>query len=214
MDMKAYKIKIILRNSDPLIWRRVIVPSEITFKRLHDVIQFTMGWKDYHLYDFNIKEENLRITCDEEAIAEYDYYSKIKLTKANDPHGYIAKLLEIKPKLSDKVKIDKYLINNKNIEYIYDFGDYWKHDVVLEEVVEDYKYGYPICLEGVGACPPEDIGGVLGYEEFLHIFNDKNHPEHEELRQWAKNNYYKENFDVDDLNIFMSNTLQLKKIKN
>jgi hypothetical protein len=136
--MKAYQIKIILVDSEPLIWRRVMVPADITFKRLHDVIQFSMGWKDYHLYDFNIKEENLRITCDEEVIAEYEFYSKMQLTKENDPHGFIANILKIKPKLSSKVKIDKYLAKGNSIEYIYDFGDYWGHDIILEEVVENY----------------------------------------------------------------------------
>ena len=203
--MKAYKIKIELRNSNPLIWRKVIVPSEITFRRLHDVIQFVMGWKNYHLYDFNIKEENLRVTGDEEAIAEYHFYSKIKLTKANDPHGYITKLLEIKPELSDKVKIDKYIAQYYSIEYIYDFGDYWKHDIFLEQIVEDYEYNYPICLDGVGACPPEDIGGILEYEEFLEIIKNKQHPEHKEVKEWANNNNYKETFDINDVNILIAN---------
>lgn len=202
--MKAYRIKITLRNSNPLIWRRVIVPAEITFKRLHDVIQVSMGWRNVHLYDFNIKEEKLRVTCDEEAIAEYDFYSKIKLTKANDPHGYIAKLLEIKPKLSDKIKIDRYLTDYKAVEYIYDFGDYWKHDIFLEEIVEDYEYAYPICLDGEGACPPEDVGGILEYEEFLDVINDKKHPEYKKLKEWA-NNYYKDTFDINEVNILMAN---------
>jgi hypothetical protein len=206
--MKAYRIKITLRNSNPLIWRRIIVPAEITFKRLHDVIQVAMGWRNYHLYDFNIKEENLRVTCDEEAIAEYDFYSKIKLTKANDPQGYIAKLLEIKPKLSDKIKIDRYLTDYKAVEYIYDFGDYWKHSILLEEIVEDYEYAYPICLDGEGACPPEDVGGILEYEEFLDIMKDEKHPEHKKLKEWASNNYYKETFDINDINHRMANELK------
>lgn len=206
--MKAYRIKITLRHSNPLIWRRVIVPSEITFKKLHDIIQVTMGWRNCHLYDFNIKEEKLRVTCDEEAIDEYDFYSKIKLTKANDPHGYIAKLLEIKPKLSDKIKIDKYLTDYKAIEYIYDFGDYWKHDIFLEEIIEDYEYDYPICSDGAGACPPEDVGGILEYEEFLDVINDKKHPEYKKLKEWASNNYYKETFDINDINDLIANELK------
>ncbi|NLL30844.1 MAG: plasmid pRiA4b ORF-3 family protein, partial [Clostridiales bacterium] len=160
--MKAYKIKIELTGSKPLIWRRVLVPEEITFERLHDVIQFAMGWGNDHLYDFNLKEEKLRITSDEEVIKEFEYYSKLKLTEKNDPNGYIRKRLEIKPKLSSKVKIDKYLIKEKNIEYVYDFGDYWKHNITLEEIIEDYEYAYPMCIEGEGACPPEDVGGIYG----------------------------------------------------
>lgn len=214
MYMKAYKIKITLKNSNPLVWRVVIVPAGITFKRLHDVIQFSMGWRNYHLYDFNIKEENLRITGDEEAITEYNFYSKIKLTEANDPYGYVRKMLEIKPKLSSEVEIDKYLTQYSNIEYIYDFGDYWKHNIISEEIVKDYEYDHPICIDGEGACPPEDVGGIIGYEEFLEIMRDKRHPEYKKIKEWASNNYYKETFDINDVNMFMSDILKLKRTKN
>jgi len=208
--MKAYKIKIELTGSKPLIWRRVLVPEEITFERLHDVIQFAMGWGNDHLYDFNLKEEKLRITSDEEVIKEFEYYSKLKLTEKNDPNGYIRKRLEIKPKLSSKVKIDKYLIKEKNIEYVYDFGDYWKHNITLEEIIEDYEYAYPMCIEGEGACPPEDVGGIYGYAEFLEIIKDEAHPQHEELKQWAEEVGYEE-FNMDETNYSMADLLKLKK---
>lgn len=208
--MKAYKIKIELTGSKPLIWRRVLVPEEITFERLHDVIQFAMGWGNDHLYDFNLKEEKLRITSDEEVVKEFEYYSKIKLTEKNDPNGYIRKRLEIKPKLSSKVKIDKYLIKEKNIEYVYDFGDYWKHNITLEEIIEDYEYAYPMCIEGEGACPPEDVGGIYGYAEFLEIIKDEAHPQHEELKQWAEEVGY-EDFNMEETNYFMADLLKLKK---
>lgn len=208
--MKAYKIKIELTGSKPLIWRRVLVPEEITFERLHDVIQFAMGWGNDHLYDFNLKEEKLRITSDEEVVKEFEYYSKIKLTEKNDPNGYIRKRLEIKPKLSSKVKIDKYLIKEKNIEYVYDFGDYWKHNITLEEIIEDYEYAYPMCIEGEGACPPEDVGGIYGYAEFLEIIKDEAHPQHEELKQWAEEVGYEE-FNMDETNYSMADLLKLKK---
>ncbi|WP_346873555.1 plasmid pRiA4b ORF-3 family protein [Clostridium sp. UBA5988] len=213
MLMKAYQIKITLIDSVPLIWRRVIVPAEITFKRLHDVIQFSMGWKDYHLYEFNIKEENLRITCDEEVVDEYEFYSKMRLTKENDLHGFIGNILKVKPKLSSKVKIDKLLTKVKSVEYIYDFGDYWRHDITLEDVVENYEYGHPICVDAKGACPPEDVGGIPGYAEFLEVMKDKNHPEHERLKEWADSQYYKDTFNIEHTNILMAGILKLKKVK-
>ena len=210
--MRAYRIKITLKESEPLIWRRVIVPAEITFKGLHDVIQLSMGWNDCYLYDFNIKEENLRITIDEEAIAEYELYSKKKLTKKNDPYGYISKMLEITPMLCSKVKIGKYLSEYKSIEYVYDFGDYWKHDISLEEVVEDYEYDYPICIGGEGACPPEDIGGVTGYLAFLEIINHNEHPEYERVKEWA-GEHYKYTFDIEGTSMLMEDSFKLKKDK-
>ncbi|WP_297422013.1 plasmid pRiA4b ORF-3 family protein [Clostridium sp.] len=211
--MKAYQIKITLEGSSPLIWRRVVVPAEITFKRLHDVIQFSMGWKDRHLYDFNLVEEKLRITGDEEAIAEYEFYSKMKLTRKNDPHGFIENVLKIRPKLSTKVKIDKYLSKDKSIQYIYDFGDYWKHDIVLEEIIDNYEYVYPTCVDGEGACPPEDVGGISGYMEFLKIMCNKNDPEYLILKEWVDSIHYKFTFNIENINEIMRHVLKLKRIK-
>lgn len=205
--VKAYIIKITLVESNPLIWRRVIVPAEITFKSLHEVIQFSMGWLNNRLYDFNVNEEKLRITCDEEAIFEYERYSKMKLTTKNDPYGFIAKMIEITPKLSTNVKIDNYLTKWKTIEYVYDFGDYWKHDITLEEVVDNYEYSYPICIEGEGACPPDDVGGISGYEQFLEVMNDKNHPKYDGLKAWAENQHYQYNFDIEKTNRYMADIL-------
>ncbi|MDR3593200.1 plasmid pRiA4b ORF-3 family protein [Clostridium sp.] len=210
--MNTYKIKIELKDSNPLVWRRVIVPAEITFNRLHDAIQYSMGWHNCHLYDFNIIQEKLRITCDEDAINEYEFYSKKKLNNKNDPHGFIANMLKIKPELSSKVKIDEYLTKWKNIEYVYDFGDYWKHNVILEEVIDDYEHMYPVCIEGDGACPPEDVGGILGYEEFLEIMKDKNHEEHETLKEWANNQNYRYTFDIENTNILMAHMLKLEEV--
>ena len=87
--MKAYQIKIELIDSQPLIWRRVIIPADVTFKRLHDTIQFSMDWWDRHLYEFELLEEKLKITNDEEAFNENKFYKKkykkSKPTKQEDP---------------------------------------------------------------------------------------------------------------------------------
>ncbi|WP_195430332.1 plasmid pRiA4b ORF-3 family protein [Clostridium sp. D46t1_190503_E9] len=206
--MIAYKIKIELRDSEPLIYRRVIVPSNISFEKLHNIIQISMGWRNSYLYDFNIKEENLRVTCDKEAISEYELYSKLKLNEKNDPNGFIKNMLKIKPKLSSEVNVDYYLTKSKKIEYVYDFGDYWKHDIIVEEVIEDYINDYPKCIEAEGNCPPEDIGGIEEYMEFLEVINDKNHPDYENVALWASKQNYKEGFDIESVNILM------KEIKN
>ncbi len=73
--MKAFQIKIELIDSEPLIWRRVVIPADVTFRRLHDTIQFSMGWRDYHLYEFEFPQEKLRITNDEESYEVFKFYS-------------------------------------------------------------------------------------------------------------------------------------------
>ena len=212
--MKAYQIKIKLIDSEPLIWRRVIVPAEITFKRLHDTIQFAMGWWDSHLYEFEFPEEKLRITCDDESFDEWKYYSAkyktVKPTKKEDPLGIIGRILELKLKKSQSTKIDKYLAKYTTFEYIYDFGDHWQHQIQIERVIDDYLFGYPQVLEGEGACPPEDVGGIGGYEEFLKAWNDPKHPEHDSVCEWGEGMNYQP-FDIVNTNELMQDCLKLKK---
>ena len=213
--MKAYQIKIKLIDSEPLIWRRVIVPAEITFKRLHDTIQFAMGWWDSHLYEFEFPEEKLRITCDDESFDEWKYYSAkyktVKPTKKEDPLGIIGRMLESKLKKSQSTKIDKYLAKYTTFEYVYDFGDHWQHKIQIERVIDDYPFGYPRVLEGEGACPPEDVGGIGGYEEFLKAWNDPKHPEHDSVREWGEGMNYQP-FDIVNTNELMKDCLKLKKV--
>ena len=66
-------------------------------------------------------------------------------------------------------------------EYLYDFGDSWEHDVEVLGKGGDL----PACVEGEGGCPPEDCGGVPGYEHLLEVLADSSHEEYEHLREWA-----------------------------
>jgi hypothetical protein len=213
--MKAYQIKIELVGSEPLIWRRVTIPADVTFKRLHDTIQFSLDWWDRHLYKFELQQEKLRITNDEEAYEEYKFYhAKYKgkaLSKRNDPHGFIARTLEIAIRQPQTVKIDRYLEKYRTLTYVYDFGDNWRHKIELEKVIEDYEFGYPTILEGEGACPPEDVGGIPGYEQFLVAWNDPKHPEHEEMRQWGESQHYRP-FDIAFRNNLLKTCLKIKKV--
>lgn len=214
--MKAYQVKISLIDSEPQIWRRIIIPADITFKRLHDTIQFSMGWHDYHLYEFDFPQEKICITNDEESFEEFKFYSTKykdkKLTKKEDPHGIIAKIVETTVRKAQTLKIDGYIEKNVPFDYIYDLGDYWQHTIELEKIIDDYEFGYPAILEGEGACPPEDVGGMGGYDEFLLAWNDPENPEHEAMRVWGESQNYRE-FDIALLNRLLKNLLKLKKIK-
>jgi hypothetical protein len=214
--MKAYQIKIGLIGSKPLIWRRVIIPADVTFRRLHETIQFSMGWQDYHLYEFDFPQEKLRITNDEESYEEFKYYSarykNKRLLEKEDPHGIVARILETTVRKPQTVKIDKYLEKYKSINYVYDFGDYWRHKIELEKIIEDYEFGYPMILAGASACPPEDVGGLGGYKEFLEAWYDPEHPEHESMRQWGEGQLYRD-FDIDFRNYLLKTCLKIKKVK-
>ena len=70
-------------------------------------------------------------------------------------------------------------------EYEYDFGDGWEHEVLFEGCLHARKGGrYPVCVEGERACPPEDVGGTSGYEEYLGAMADPEHEEHESFMKW------------------------------
>jgi hypothetical protein len=217
--MKGYQIKIELINSKPLIWRRVLIPADITFRRLHDTIQLSMGWFDAHLYEFEFKEEKLRITNDEESFEEYKFYKKRyknNLITAeeleDDPFGITKRILETAVKLPQTVKIDGYIEKYKNINYVYDFGDYWEHNIKFEKIIDNYEFGYPKIVEGNGACPPEDVGGISGYKDFLKIWNNPKDPEYEDNKTWGESQHYRP-FDIYFYNNLLKSCLKIKKVK-
>lgn len=212
--MKAYQIKIELIDSQPLIWRRVIIPADVTFKRLHDTIQYSMDWWDRHIYEFKLPKENLMITNDKEAYEENKFYKKKykknKPTKEEDPLGIIERMIQTNIRQPQTLKIDRYIEMYRNFEYLYDFGDYWRHKIELENIIHDYKFGYPTVIEGEGACPPEDVGGICGYADFLVAWNNPEHEEHKRMRTWGESQYYRE-FDIDFRNNLFKSCLKLKK---
>lgn len=170
-----YQLKVTLKDSHPTIWRRVQVPDNITLSKLHRIIQEVMGWYDSHLHEFTIRG--------------------VSYGEANDEASY-----EIKNE--KKVKLNQVVTHPKTkFLYLYDFGDGWEHEVLLEEVLEP-KAGtrYPICIGGARACPPEDCGGIFGYADFLEAIRDPQHEEHEETLEWIGGSFDPGAFDLEDVN--------------
>jgi hypothetical protein len=152
-----YQLKITLQDIDPPVWRRVIVPSELTLFDLHQVIQIVMGWEDCHLHDFTIKRQRYALPSEE----EFD-----------DPAD------ESAVRLRDVVRA------RSKFFYQYDFGDSWNHVLIVEKVVDDDAITGPVCTDGERACPPEDSGGPWGYAEKLQALSDPDDEETGELREW------------------------------
>lgn len=213
--MKAYIIRIELDESNPLIWRKVIMPADATFNRLNEIIQnvtnFKSAWPydNYHLYEFDLDEEDILVTNDIEAYEEHKHYKnnkemyQKKLENLDPEMAEMAKIqneyLEKEVKKPKRYKIDDYLQKYKTINYTYDFGDNWSFTIKLEDIVHDYNFGFPTLLEGEQTAPPEDVGGIYGYYDFLEIYNDETHPEYEETKKWAKSQDYKE-YDKESIN--------------
>ncbi|MFF4764846.1 plasmid pRiA4b ORF-3 family protein, partial [Streptomyces sp. NPDC001292] len=149
----VHKIKITLRDSRPPIWRRLEVPSGITLRELHDVIQAAFGWEDYHMWAFETGRDRY-------GVADRDLGIRSAASK---------RLGQVAPRTGDRLR------------YTYDFGDDWEHDILIEDVTApEAGTPYPRCLTGRRACPPEDCGGIWGYDYLIEILADPRHEEHED----------------------------------
>ncbi len=158
-----------LLETSPLIWRRFHISDLCTFWSLHVAIQSAMGWGDFHLHEFTVQQSAFGIPTD------YDE--------------------RVQPGWDHKVRNFVSLAQPKFI-YEYDFGDSWRHEVLLEAICDkDMRFKYPRCLDGQGACPPEDVGGVPGYEAFLAVLGDSSHPEHDEYLTWVGGSFDPSAFD-------------------
>lgn len=146
---KTVQLKVTLKHVQPAIWRRIVVPNNVTLDRLHWVIQQAMGWGSDHMHAFYIggvehagyeTAEFHGVRCDEEVF------------------------------LSDVIKR-----RDQRFTYEYDFGDGWMHEVRVEEI--EAVVGAPPtprCLDGARSCPPEDCGGPWGYQALLAARSDPN----------------------------------------
>ncbi|HOJ34791.1 MAG TPA: plasmid pRiA4b ORF-3 family protein [Candidatus Hydrogenedentes bacterium] len=173
--VQIYDIKVVLVGSDPPIWRRFQVRNDITLDVLHQTIQTVMGWQDCHIHEFQIDD------------AAYGPVDAGGLEDVKD---------ERKVRLSKVVKEE-----GARFRYVYDFGDDWEHELVVERISEPSKAGrYPICLDGEGACPPEDCGGVWGYYDMLQTIEDPADPEYEDVLEWLGDAFDPESFDIRQVN--------------
>jgi len=181
----VFQIKITLRDSQPAIWRRVLVSSETKLSQLHDVIQKVMGWKDSHLHKFTIGIVTFS--------ARYEPGNLEELVAIDERYVKLLQLVApFRPFMRDF---------HFACEYEYDFGDGWSHDLVFEDVLDDDpNRKVPVCIAGERACPPEDVGGVYGYESFLEAFKNPDHPEHADQIEWIGHEFDPEKFDLEAVN--------------
>jgi hypothetical protein len=170
-----YQLKITIDDITPPIWRIISVPETFSLNKLHHIIQISFGWTNSHLYMFG----------------EYE-------NKIGDPilwdDGETETLWDKKIKIKDVLKKE-----GDRLKYEYDMGDGWEHTVVLEKI-EDRGSKTGKCLDGARNAPPEDCGGIDGYNELIH---HRCHPEKDgyiELLEWLGDEYDPELIDLKKVN--------------
>lgn len=187
----AFQFKVTMDFEELEVWRKIIVPADISFKKFHYVLQDSLNWLSYHLYDFRIFDhsddgEQIAIVCDnDDDLDEENVYP-------------------------EKTLLRKFIPEFKRILYSYDYGDGWLVKCELEKVIEDYPSPYPVCIEGSGDAPPDDVGSEGGFIEFLNAINDKKHSEHEEMVEWGKMQQFTR-FNLDKINTKLLKSLKRRK---
>ncbi|MCY4505437.1 MAG: plasmid pRiA4b ORF-3 family protein [Acidobacteria bacterium] len=167
------RLRIELLEIEPKVWRRVDVPLSSTLLALHDIIQVTFGWMNSHLFEFEVGD---RVYGD--PMLDEDLF---------DQRVYKARSIRLKSLV--KRGVERFL-------YLYDFGDSWRHDISIESVRDgDADVDYPAFVGGERRGPPEDVGGVVGFMEFLEAALNPFHEEHQAVVRW-----YGKPFDPLDIN--------------
>jgi hypothetical protein len=175
MPTLTFQIKLI--STDPSVTRTFMVSSESSMYVLHHIIQVVMGWKNYHLYQFEVGElviadkrlleEDMGPITDVKEVSVGEVFSEVGTTAM----------------------------------YEYDFGDGWmQHLELVDRSTHPTQEVLPLLISGENACPPEDCGGVYGYKELLEVLKNPKHPEYRESHVWVGSTFNPTKFSVDACN--------------
>ena len=165
------RFRVELQETDPLVWREIEVPGDVTFWDLHIAIQDAMGWLDCHLHRFTMPHPRTK----QERVFGIHNLSQ----DCDDPPSWAHQIASM------------FTSRNDTALYEYDFGDDWRHIVRLIDVLRrDFRLCYPRCTGGARACPPEDCGGIDGYAEIVAGTLD------DDTRAWLPTGYDPAHFDL------------------
>jgi predicted nucleotidyltransferase len=168
----AFELHVSIRDIEPIIWRRLRVPADLTLGQLHEVLQLAFGWTNSHLHDFAVHDVRFGMVDVEDQLFSVDENAA--------PLGAVARA-------------------GKTFLYRYDFGDDWEHDVKVERVLDQGDERI-VCLDGARACPPEDCGSTSGYAHMLEVLANPKDEEYREMKQWVGRGYDPEKFDLAAVN--------------
>jgi hypothetical protein len=172
----VFRLHVALEDVTPPVWRKLLVPSNITLADLHTAVNEVMGWTNSHLHQFILRDRR---------------FGDVTMPDSEE--------LELEDER--KVRLDDLIGEKQSIGYEYDFGDGWRHEVKVEKKLAlDARLPYPLCVGGARACPPEDCGGTGGYEHLLEVLKDEQDPEHDDTITWVGGHFDPEGFDINRTN--------------
>ena len=175
------QLKITLLGTQPPIWRRLLVPSSMTLAALHQTIQLSFGWTESHLHEFTIAGIS---------------YGNPEMLDGGIEDEDAARLSSVLHRKGMKGR------------YVYDFGDDWTHEILLEKKLEEdttvSAVELPVCIDGKLLCPPEDCGGVGGFYDLVEAMADPEHPRHEELSEWLDEPFSPKDFSIEQTNLALA----------
>lgn len=165
------RLHVSLDHMDPGIWRRVDVPVASSLKLLHETIQAAMGWENCHLWHFEAGG------------------GRYGLSDSMWPEDGLVD--------ARKAKLGSLIDRGvRQLTYTYDMGDDWRHTITVEAVLSGGEGArYPLLVDGERRCPPEDVGGLPGFELFLEAMADTAHQEHRRLRKWHGGSFAADDMD-------------------
>ncbi len=186
-SVNAVKIRVSLDEIEPEVWRRLVLPSSWTLEQLHLAIQAAFNWWNYHLHEFRIgglRYGDAELLMEDSCEGDPQVFSSGDVRLRDFEYGAV-------------------------FSYVYDFGDSWRHTVRIEEFVAlDVSPKHGTCIAGARARPPEDVGGVAGYERFLETIGDRDDPEYAETLRWCGGHFDPEWFDLTDVDKDVRNALR------
>jgi hypothetical protein len=173
------RLRIELEDTDPLVWRELDLPLSTTLATLHELIQVSMRWDDAHLHEFVVGEKVYGTPGPDDGIEDRKVYQSRSL--------HLGTLI---------------VRGVREFLYAYDFGDNWRHRITIGDVRPgDPAVEYPHFVAGARRAPPEDVGGISGFEEFLEAVTDPDHEDHERMLTWCGGSF--DPNDIDERHVRM-----------